>query len=68
MSEKTVISCDAIDCIYEYEHDGGDFLLGDIKGWLYDEINEMHYCPNCTAIIVKNGEIEDMQSAIIIGQ
>jgi len=49
MSEKTVITCDALDCFNEHEHYGGDFLISDItdKGWIYVPEHESHYCQNC---------------------
>lgn len=58
MSEKTVISCDISSCCEEYEHRGGDFLLADLSGWIYDQENEFHYCPNCA-----QGVMDDLDDA-----
>lgn len=53
MSEKTVISCDALDCCNEYEHIGGDFLIDNIinENWLYVPEHETHYCGDCKTVI-----------------
>ena len=55
MSEKTVISCDALDCHKEYEQDGNDVMIGDIAniGWLYVPESETHYCPSCKPKVEK---------------
>jgi hypothetical protein len=64
MSEKTVIRCDAYACCQEHEHEGDDFLLKDIKGWLYVPTLGTHYCPPCAKEIVDQGELD---SDYIIG-
>jgi hypothetical protein len=51
MSERTVISCDASGCCNEHEEFGGGFILGDIKGWIYCQESETHYCPSCIELV-----------------
>jgi hypothetical protein len=55
MTEKTVITCDALNCCNEYEHTGGDFMICDItgKGWVYVPGSETHYCKDCGPEIIK---------------
>ena len=65
MSEKTVISCDSDDCCHEYEHHGGDFVLSDLMGWLYDQENEFHYCPSCVQTIRREFDDEGREYEIL---
>ena len=63
MSEKTVITCDAMSCSNEYEHFGGDFIINDIsqRGWIYIPDYETHYCPACKKEVIQELKSDDIE-------
>jgi len=63
MTEKIVINCDVSDCVEEYEHIGGDFLIMDItdRNWIYVPESETHYCSSCKSEVIKELDADGVE-------